>query len=80
MASLSAYFCPDLHSWCWASPAFLGLGLLIGGTLKPEAVLALANTLWIVMAGLGAIIIPASEYPSWWGAIVEFTPPVAGPW
>lgn len=68
---------PGLAFMVLGLAAFLGLGLLIGGTLKPEAVLALANTLWIVMAGLGAIIIPASEYPSWWGAIVEFTPPGA---
>ena len=68
---------PGLAFMVLGLAAFLGLGLLIGGTLKPEAVLALANTLWIVMAGLGAIIIPASEYPSWWGAIVEFTPPPA---
>lgn len=57
--------------------AFLGLGLLIGGTLRPEAVLALANLLWVAMAGLGAILVEADSYPSWWAAIVPYTPPGA---
>lgn len=57
--------------------AFLALGLLIGGTLRPEAVLAVANILWVAMAGLGAILVEASTYPAWWGNIIPFTPPGA---
>nr|WP_241698337.1 ABC transporter permease [Flaviflexus huanghaiensis] len=57
--------------------AFLALGLLVGGTLRPEAVLALANLLWVAMAGLGAIIVPADSYPTWWASIVTLTPPGA---
>ena len=34
---------------------FAALGLLLGGTLKAEVVLALANLLWFVFAGLGAL-------------------------
>lgn len=34
---------------------FAALGLLLGGTLKAEIVLALANLLWFVFAGLGAL-------------------------
>lgn len=56
---------------------FLGLGLLIGGTMKPEAVLAVANLLWVVMAGLGGLLLPLSEYPSWWGTVLTYTPPGA---
>ena len=33
----------------------LALGLLLGGTLKAEIVLAIANLLWFVFAGLGAL-------------------------
>lgn len=57
--------------------AFLALGLLVGGTLRPEAVLAVANLMWVAMAGLGAILVEASTYPAWWGNIVQFTPPGA---
>lgn len=35
--------------------AFAALGLLLGGTLKAEIVLAIANLLWFVFAGLGAL-------------------------
>ena len=35
---------------------FAALGLLLGGTLRAEIVLALANILWFVMAGIGSVI------------------------
>ncbi|HME49929.1 ABC transporter permease [Mycobacterium sp.] len=34
---------------------FAALGLLLGGTLKAEVVLAIANLLWFVFAGFGAL-------------------------
>jgi ABC-2 type transport system permease protein len=34
---------------------FAALGLLLGGTLKAEVVLAIANLMWFVFAGLGAL-------------------------
>jgi ABC-2 type transport system permease protein len=34
---------------------FTALGLLLGGTLRAEIVLAVANLLWFVFAGLGAL-------------------------
>ena len=36
---------------------FAALGLLLGGTLRAEIVLALANLLWFVFAGLGALTV-----------------------
>lgn len=57
--------------------AFLALGMLVGGTLRPEAVLALANLGWVVMAGLGGLLLPLATYPSWWATIASFTPPGA---
>jgi ABC-2 type transport system permease protein len=36
---------------------FAALGLLLGGTLRAEIVLAVANLLWFVFAGLGALTI-----------------------
>lgn len=35
--------------------AFTALGLLLGGTLRAEIVLAIANLLWFVFAGFGAL-------------------------
>ncbi|AQA25606.1 ABC-2 type transporter family protein [Rhodococcus sp. MTM3W5.2] len=35
---------------------FASLGLLLGGTLRAEIVLALANVLWFVMAGIGSVV------------------------
>jgi ABC-2 type transport system permease protein len=37
--------------------AFAALGLLLGGTLRAEIVLAVANLLWFVFAGLGALTV-----------------------
>jgi ABC-2 type transport system permease protein len=36
---------------------FAALGLLLGGTLRAEVVLAVANLLWFVFAGLGALTV-----------------------
>lgn len=36
---------------------FVAMGLLLGGTLRAEIVLAVANLLWFVFAGLGAITV-----------------------
>ncbi|WP_039881547.1 ABC transporter permease, partial [Mycolicibacterium fortuitum] len=43
---------------------FAALGLLLGGTLKAEIVLALANLLWFVFAGLGALTLEGGPVPS----------------
>lgn len=36
---------------------FAAMGLLLGGTLKAEIVLALANILWFVMLGVGSLVL-----------------------
>ncbi|MFC7450341.1 ABC transporter permease [Rhodococcus daqingensis] len=42
---------------------FASLGLLLGGTLRAEIVLALANVLWFVMAGIGSVVF-ADDIPA----------------
>ncbi|MGW0176087.1 ABC transporter permease [Rhodococcus sp. NPDC003322] len=42
---------------------FAALGLLLGGTLKAEIVLALANVLWFVMAGIGSVVFGGDGIP-----------------
>ncbi|WP_256839967.1 ABC transporter permease [Ornithinimicrobium faecis] len=54
--------------------AFASLAALIGGTLRAEGVLALANLLWILLAALGGVLISAARYPAPWDTIVSFLP------
>ncbi|GAA4472993.1 ABC transporter permease [Rhodococcus olei] len=42
---------------------FVALGLLLGGTLRAEIVLALANVLWFVMAGVGSVVFGGDSIP-----------------
>ncbi|MBJ8345369.1 ABC transporter permease [Antrihabitans sp. YC2-6] len=42
---------------------FAALGLLLGGTLKAEIVLALANVLWFVMLGIGSVVFASDQLP-----------------
>jgi ABC-2 type transport system permease protein len=43
---------------------FAALGLLVGGTLRAEVVLAIANLLWFVFAGLGALTLEGQAVPN----------------
>jgi ABC-2 type transport system permease protein len=42
---------------------FAALGLLLGGTLRAEIVLAVANLLWFVFAGIGALTVEGGAVP-----------------
>ncbi|MEV0292306.1 ABC transporter permease [Nocardia sp. NPDC050710] len=43
---------------------FAAMGLLLGGTLKAEIVLALANILWFVMLGIASIVFASDDLPT----------------
>ncbi|MCA4995872.1 ABC transporter permease [Tsukamurella tyrosinosolvens] len=43
--------------------AFASLGLLLGGTLKAEVVLALANLLWFVMGAIASLVVVREHVP-----------------
>lgn len=43
---------------------FAALGLLLGGTLRAEIVLAVANLLWFVFAGFGALTVDTDTVPT----------------
>jgi ABC-2 type transport system permease protein len=47
-----------------ATVAFAGLGMLMAGRLRGEAVLAAANGLYLVLLLLGGMVIPLAEVPS----------------
>ena len=44
--------------------AFSGLALLLAGTLRAEATLALANLVYLVLLGVGGIIFPLTKFPA----------------
>lgn len=44
--------------------AFVALALLLAGSLRAEGVLALANLIWILLLGLGGVIVPRAEMPA----------------
>jgi ABC-2 type transport system permease protein len=54
--------------------AFGALGVLLGGTLRAELVLALANIIWFVLLLGGGIIVPAGSMPAGIGGIVSLLP------
>lgn len=45
--------------------AFTALGLLIAGTVRPEATLAITNLAWVLLAGVGGVLFPLTSAPEW---------------
>lgn len=43
---------------------FAAMGLLLGGTLRAEIVLALANIAWFVMVGIGSVVFAGDDFPA----------------
>lgn len=52
---------------------FVALGLLLGGTLKAEVVLALANLIWLVLIGIGSVVV-MSSVPNWLHWVARCSP------
>lgn len=65
---------PGLVLLVLGAAAFTALGLLVAGTVRPEATLAITNLLWILLGALGGIVIPAERLPAALEAIVQFLP------
>jgi ABC-2 type transport system permease protein len=57
--------------------AFAGLGLLMAGTMRPEATLAGANGLFLGLLLLGGLFLPLSALPGWMAAIGHLLPAAA---
>ncbi|WP_353508491.1 ABC transporter permease [Intrasporangium sp.] len=57
--------------------AFVALALLIGGTLRAEAVLALANLLWVLFLAVGGVVVPRSQLPDAVAGFVGLLPSAA---
>jgi ABC-2 type transport system permease protein len=54
--------------------SFGALGVLLGGSLRAEAVLALANIVWFVLLLAGGILLAPSTMPSGAATVVELLP------
>lgn len=54
--------------------AFTALGLLVAGTLRPEATLAVTNLVWVLLAAAGGTIIPRTSLPEAVEPIVAVLP------
>lgn len=54
--------------------AFSGLALLIAGSLRAEATLAVANLLYLVLLALGGVMFPLSTFPAGARHVLELLP------
>ncbi|MDC5697393.1 ABC transporter permease [Intrasporangium calvum] len=57
--------------------AFVALALLVGGTLRAEAVLALANLLWVLFLTVGGVVVPRTQLPDVLAGPAAFLPSAA---
>ena len=57
--------------------AFTALGLLIAGTVRAEATLAIVNIAWVILAGAGGVVFPLKSFPDWYAGIVAWSPSAA---
>lgn len=64
---------PALLTGLLGAAAFVGLGLLLAGTLRAEAVLAAANLIWVLLLAGGGVVLPPDELGPL-GAVVRWLP------
>jgi ABC-2 type transport system permease protein len=72
---------PDLAGLLWVvllavlgALSFGALGVLLGGALKAEVVLGLANIVWFVLLLAGGIVVPPDSMPGALGDVVVLLP------
>ena len=56
------------------SATFAAIGLLLAGTLRPEATLVVANVLFLVALVLGGVLVPLQDLPAPLAAIALISP------
>ena len=54
--------------------AFGACGLLLGGSVRADLVLVIANVVWFVLLFVGGIVVPAAQLPGALGTVVGFLP------
>lgn len=68
---------PALLTVLLGTAAFAALAACLGGSLRAEAVLALANLVWVLLAAGGGVLIPANALPGALSAVVSVLPSAA---
>jgi ABC-2 type transport system permease protein len=64
---------PAAASLVLGSATFVALALLLAGTLRAEAVLAVANLVWVLLLGLG-LLVPTDQLPGILSAVAAALP------
>lgn len=54
--------------------AFVALALVVAGTMRTEAVLAVANLLWVLLAAGGGVLLPLDLLPDGVASVVAWLP------
>jgi ABC-2 type transport system permease protein len=54
--------------------AFTSLALLMAGTMRPEAVLATANLVWVLLLVGGGVVVPSAQLPAWLAGLAALLP------
>jgi ABC-2 type transport system permease protein len=67
----AAGMAPALLAGVLGTAAFCSLGLLLAGTLRAEAVLAVANLVWVLLLAGGGVVVPADSLP---GVLADLAP------
>lgn len=60
--------------WLLGTWVFVALALLLAGLLRAEAVLAVANLVWVVLLGVGGVLFPPQLMPAAARPVVELLP------
>ncbi|MGF9661676.1 ABC transporter permease [Arthrobacter crystallopoietes] len=68
---------PALVQLVLGAGAFTSLGLLIAGTVRPEATLAITNLLWVLLAAAGGILFPIASWPDVYEPAAHLLPSTA---
>ena len=66
-----------IAAWFLGTAAFAGLGLLLAGSLRAEATLALTNAAFIACLLLGGIVVPVDHLPGPLAALAGVLPAAA---
>jgi ABC-2 type transport system permease protein len=65
---------PALLAVLLGTAAFTALGLLLAGILRAEAVLAVANLVWVLLLAGGGVVVPAEHLPGPLAAVAPWLP------
>ena len=68
---------PGVLAVALGAVVFALLAAVVGGSLRAEAVLAVANLVWVLLAAVGGVLIPAAALPGWAGPLVSLLPSAA---